>query len=107
MEHSTQNKTRQMAACALFATLMAVCSQIQIPLPMVPINLALFGAYLAGAVLGPRLGALSVTVYALMGAVGLPGFCGVCPAAWAPCWAKPWQVTSWAISSPPFFGGTC
>ena len=76
MEHSTQNKTRQMAACALFATLMAVCSQIQIPLPMVPINLALFGAYLAGAVLGPRLGALSVTFYALMGAVGLPVFAG-------------------------------
>ena len=76
MEHRQTNKTREMAACALFATLMAVCSQIQIPLPMVPINLALFGAYLAGAVLGPRLGAISMIVYGLMGAVGLPVFAG-------------------------------
>ena len=33
--------------CGLFAALCAVCSQIAIPLPMVPINLALFAVHLA------------------------------------------------------------
>ena len=39
--------TRSLMLCALFAALMGVCSQLSIPLPMVPINLALFAALLA------------------------------------------------------------
>lgn len=69
-------KVRSLTLCALFAALLAVCSQIQIPLPMVPINLALFAAHLAGAVLGAKYGALSVTVYAALGLVGVPVFAG-------------------------------
>jgi len=77
------NRTKQpalnaasLAACALMAALTAVCSQIQIPLPMVPINLALFAVHLSGALLGARRGALSMTVYALLGLVGVPVFSG-------------------------------
>ena len=44
--------TRQLVLAALFAALTAVCSQIQIPLPMIPINLALFAVHLCGALLG-------------------------------------------------------
>lgn len=66
--------TRNLVLAALFAALTAVCSQIQIPLPMVPINLALFAVHLAGALLGARWGALSLVVYALLGVVGVPVF---------------------------------
>lgn len=77
----TANKKKSMTAvnlvmCALFAALTAICSQIQIPLPMVPINLALFSVHLCGAVLGAKFGTLSIIVYVLLGMVGLPVFSG-------------------------------
>ena len=68
--------TLHLVMAALFAALTAVCSQIQIPLPMVPINLALFAVHLAGALLGAKWGALSITAYALLGVVGAPVFAG-------------------------------
>ena len=68
--------TRNLVLAALFAALTAVCSQIQIPLPMVPINLALFAVHLCGALLGAKWGALSMTAYALLGVVGAPVFSG-------------------------------
>lgn len=68
--------TRQLVLAALFAALTAVCSQIQIPLPMIPINLALFAVHLCGALLGAKWGTLSMAVYALLGAVGVPVFAG-------------------------------
>lgn len=68
--------TLNLVMAALFAALTAVCSQIQIPLPMVPINLALFAVHLAGALLGAKWGALSITAYALLGVVGAPVFAG-------------------------------
>ena len=68
--------THNLVLAALFAALTAVCSQIQIPLPMVPINLALFAVHLCGALLGAKWGALSMCAYALLGAVGVPVFSG-------------------------------
>ena len=46
------------------------------PLPLIPINLALFAVYLAGALLGPWRGALSLLVYLLLAAVGVPVMAG-------------------------------
>jgi biotin transport system substrate-specific component len=69
-----KSKTQKMMLCALFAALTAVLSQIVIPIGPVPINLATFAVFCAGALLGPRLGALSLTVYAALGAVGAPVF---------------------------------
>ena len=68
--------TRNLVLAALLTALTTVCSQIQIPLPMVPINLALFAVHLAGALLGAKWGALSMTAYALLGVVGAPVFAG-------------------------------
>ena len=62
--------------CGLFAALTAVCSQIQIPLPMIPVNLALFGVHLCGALLGAKYGTLCMVVYVLLGLAGLPVFAG-------------------------------
>lgn len=72
----SNNKIQMYALCALFAALTAVCSQIQIPLPMVPINLALFSVHLSALLLGKKFGALSQTVYILLAAVGVPVMAG-------------------------------
>lgn len=73
---SRRTATRSLVLCALMAALTAICSQIQIPLPMVPINLALFAVHLSGALLGWKYGSLSMVVYALLGVIGVPVFAG-------------------------------
>lgn len=72
----TYSKTTYMALCGLFAALMAVCSFICIPLGFtpVPVNLATLGVFLTGGLLGRKYGTISMTVYVLLGAVGLPIF---------------------------------
>ncbi|MCF0143988.1 MAG: biotin transporter BioY [Firmicutes bacterium] len=67
-----------MTLCGLFAALTAICSWISIPLGFtpVPMNLATLAVFLAGGLLGPKYGSLSITVYALAGAVGAPVFAG-------------------------------
>lgn len=69
--------TRRMTMCALFAALTGVCSQIQIPLPFIPINLALLSVHLAGALLGKVFGPLSMAVYIALGVCGVPVFAGL------------------------------
>ncbi len=67
-------QTIELSACALFAALTAVLSQVAIPIGPVPVNLATFSVFLAGALLGAKLGAVSQAVYVLLGAVGVPVF---------------------------------
>ncbi|WP_028306523.1 biotin transporter BioY [Desulfitibacter alkalitolerans] len=59
---------------AMFASLTAVGAFIKIPIPYLPITLQVFFVFLAGILLGPRLGALSQIVYLTLGLVGLPIF---------------------------------
>jgi len=61
---------------AAFALLTAVGAQIRIPLPdtPVPITLQTLFVVLAGMTLGPRLGALSMALYLLIGALGYEVF---------------------------------
>ncbi len=70
------NRTKMITICALFTAFTAICSQIQIPLPMVPINLALFAVHLAAILLGGKYGSLSILTYILLGLVGVPVFAG-------------------------------
>ena len=67
---------RQCCFCAVFTALCAVCAQIQIPLPMVPLNLALFAVHLAVISLGPKRGVAAAAAYVLLGALGAPVFAG-------------------------------
>ena len=60
----------------LFTALVAVCSQLKIDLPFVPINLALFAVHLSGLLLGPVYGGLSILIYLLLAAVGVPVMAG-------------------------------
>ena len=67
--------TREMVLAGMFAAVMAVISQLSIPMPTgVPVTIQVFGVALVGAVLGWRLGLCSMLVYILIGAVGLPVF---------------------------------
>lgn len=74
--YSGKSSTRQMIDAALMTTLLAVCSQIAVPLPLVPINLALLAVYLCALVLNGRWALISVGLYLLMGTLGLPVFAG-------------------------------
>lgn len=69
---------RDVAAAGLMAALTAVLAYLRIPLPWspVPVSGQSLAVMLAGALLGPRLGALSQAVYVLLGAVGLPVYAG-------------------------------
>ena len=72
MTKSSEN-VRRMVLCAMFTALVAVCSQIAVPMPWgVPINLALFAVYMAGTMLGPVWGTASQVVFIALAAIGVP-----------------------------------
>lgn len=71
----THTKTYDIVYVALFAVLIAICSWISVP-ATVPFTLQTMGVFLAVGILGGRRGTLSVLVYILLGAVGLPVFAG-------------------------------
>lgn len=67
--------TKELVLAGMFAAVLAVISQISIPMPTgVPITIQIFGIALVGSILGWRLGFLATLVYILLGAVGLPIF---------------------------------
>ena len=68
----------QMVQIALFSGILCIVAPFTIPVPMspVPLSLATFVVYLAGALLGAKQGTAGVLVYLLLGAVGLPVFSG-------------------------------
>ena len=72
-------RSRGIALAATFAALISVVSPISIPLGpnFPPITLQVFMVYLASALLGPWYGALSMVIYLVLGAVGLPVFAGL------------------------------
>ena len=65
---------KKLALTGLMTALLAVFSQIAIPLPMVPINLALLAVYLAAFLLDRRGALISVALFLMLGAMGLPVF---------------------------------
>lgn len=72
-----KNKLQKMVMVAVFAAVMAVLSQISIPLPTgVPVTLQTFAVALCGYVLGFGMGGTALAVYLALGAVGLPVFAG-------------------------------
>ena len=69
-------RTGQLVLAALMTALTAVCAQIQIPLPPVPVSLATLCVYLCGALLAPRYAAYAMASYALLGLCGVPVLSG-------------------------------
>ena len=69
-------KVRFMTLSSLFAALLAVCAWICIPLGDTVLTLQTFGIALCLLLLGGKWGSLSIAIYLLLGAAGLPVFSG-------------------------------
>lgn len=69
-------KVRNMALCALFAALLAVCAWLAIPVGDTAFTMQTFGVFLALGLLGGKRGTAAILVYLVLGAVGLPVFTG-------------------------------
>ncbi|MDE3838883.1 biotin transporter BioY [Bacillus methanolicus] len=67
-------KTKHMTLAAIFAAMTAIGGFIKIPIPYVPFTLQIVSVFLAGSLLGPRLGALSQLLYVFIGLIGVPVF---------------------------------
>lgn len=74
---NSKNKTKMIVGVGVMAAIIAVLSQITIPLPThVPVTLQTFAVALAGYFLGWQGGTAAALVYALLGAIGVPVFAG-------------------------------
>lgn len=73
----TQSKfsTKDLVYIAIFAALLAICSWIFIN-AVVPFTLQTFGVFLTCGLLGGRRGTLTILLYLLMAAVGIPVLAG-------------------------------
>ncbi len=72
-------KTLDLAYIGASVALITVCSWITVPLPAVPITLQTLGVCTVAGLFGAKRGALSVAVYVLLAALGVPvlsGFSG-------------------------------
>lgn len=67
---------REQLISGLFAALIAVASQIVIPLGFVPLSLQTLMIGLTATLLGRRIGTWSIIIYLLLGLIGLPVFAG-------------------------------
>ncbi len=74
-ERLEKGKTYDMAYIGFFVVVIAICSWISIP-AAVPFTLQTFAVFLSVILLGGRRGTLSVLIYILIGAVGIPVFSG-------------------------------
>ena len=69
-----QSKIYDMTCCAVFTILIIVGAFIKIPIPVCPFTLQFFFTTMAGVILGPKRGAISVLLYTILGLIGLPIF---------------------------------
>ena len=69
-------KAKNMALCGLFTAVLTVCAWISVPMGDMVITLQTFGVFLTLRLLGGKRGSITVLVYLLLGAVGVPVFSG-------------------------------
>ena len=68
---------QDICSIAIMTAITVVMAQISIPMPMgVPMTMQTFAITLAGVILGSKKGGLSILVYVLLGAIGVPVFAG-------------------------------
>ncbi|TPG71210.1 biotin transporter BioY [Brevibacillus laterosporus] len=73
MQHRNE-KLRTYILTAIFTAITAVFAQITIPLPIVPITGQTLAVGLVATVLGSRYGTVSMVLYVILGAIGVPVF---------------------------------
>ena len=67
---------KHMVQCSICAALLAISAWISIPMPQISFTMQSFAVFFALGLLGGRRGCISIGIYLLMGAVGLPVFSG-------------------------------
>ena len=72
----TKNTTYRLALTAIASAMLAILAQISIPIGPVPFTLQTLAIGWIATVLKPREATLSVALYLLLGAIGLPVFAG-------------------------------
>ena len=69
-------KTRNMTLTAVMAALICIAGPLVIPAGPIPLSLATFAVYLAGAILGKKQGTAAAALYLVIGIIGVPVFSG-------------------------------
>ena len=69
-------KTKDMTLTAVMASLICIAGPLTIQAGPIPLSLATLAIYLAASVLGAKKGTLAVTLYLLIGIIGIPVFSG-------------------------------
>lgn len=67
---------KKMVLCAMFSALICLCAWLAIPIGDISITMQTFGIFLCLSLLGGKYGCISILIYLLLGAVGLPVFSG-------------------------------
>ena len=74
--NQTRLTVKNMVQCGICAALLAISAWLSIPMPQVSFTMQSFAVFFALGLLGGRRGCISIGIYLLMGAVGLPVFSG-------------------------------
>ena len=69
-------KVKDMTLTAVTTALICIAGPVVIPAGPIPLSLATFAIYLAGAVSGRKRGTLAAALYLLIGIIGVPVFSG-------------------------------
>ena len=69
-------KIKNMTLTAVMAALICIAGPLVIPAGPIPLSLATFAIYLAGAILGKKWGTIAAGLYLLIGIIGVPVFSG-------------------------------
>ena len=69
-------KTKDLTLTAVMAAIICIAGPLTVAVGPIPLSLATFAIYLAGAVLGPKRGTAAVALYLLIGMIGVPVFSG-------------------------------
>ena len=69
---------KELTRIGLCAAIICILGPISFPIPIspIPVTLSIFAIYLALVVLGMKEGTISILIYILLGAIGLPVFSG-------------------------------
>ena len=67
---------KDMTLTAVIAALLCIAGPLSVAAGPVPLSLATFAVYLAGAILGKKWGTAAVGLYLLIGIIGVPVFSG-------------------------------
>lgn len=74
--NQTRLTVKNMVQCGICAALLAISAWLSIPMPQVSFTMQSFAVFFALGLLGGRRGVISISIYLVMGLIGLPVFSG-------------------------------